>query len=420
MQLLKAWNADARKSPDDRYVAVCDGVRILAIFMVVWFHVWQQSWLYPGIELFGKKISLDPLVRSGYMHVDIMILISGFCLYLPYTRLKPGEPLLGALTFYKKRLIRITPSYYLTIAIMLVVAIATDAYRNGYPTLELDLITHLTFTQMFRMETYYFTHLNAALWTIALEMQLYLVFPLIARLMRRFPIPTTLIPLMACTYFRWILQNALWEITPYFNQFPAYLDVFVLGMFTALLYGKMRNLPHNALTRILCSAGTVLAFACIIRLAFSQSSYGNAGLLQQGQVMHRLPLALAGAALLLLAGNAGWIIRHVLGNPLTHFLTGISMHIYIWNQVLAVWILQSRIIPSAFEHPNYEGDHEWQVKYTFACFAVTLIVAVIMTYGFERPVARLLMRKKAKPETNAAASPADKLAERENGEKQIT
>lgn len=404
MQLLRAWNNDARQTPDDHYVAVCDGIRILAIFMVVWFHVWQQSWLYAGLELFGKRISLDPLVRSGYMHVDLMILISGFCLYLPYTRIAPSQPLPGILGFYKKRLVRIAPSYYLTIAIMLAVAIATDAYKSGYPTLQMDLITHLTFTQMFRMETYYFTHLNAALWTIALEMQLYLVFPFLARLMRRFPVLTTLVPLVACTYFRWILQHALWDITPYFNQFPAYLDVFVLGMFTAFLYGRMRSLPHNALTRILCSAGTVLAFICIIRLAFSQSSYGNAGVLQQGQVMHRLPMALAGAALLILAGNAGWLIRHVLGNPLTHFLSGISMHIYIWNQVLAVWLLQYRVVPSNFEHPNYEGDHVWQVRYTAVCAVVILIVAVVMTYGFERPVTRLLLGRKAQKQPDASAA----------------
>ncbi|MBQ8092422.1 MAG: acyltransferase [Clostridia bacterium] len=392
MQWFKAWKADAEQLPDDRYVAVCDGIRILAIFMVVWFHIWQQSWLYPVLTLFGRNISFDPLVRSGYMHVDLMILISGFCLYLPYTRLQPGQPLPSFLSFYKKRLVRIAPSYYLTIAIMLVVAIVTDAHHNNYPTLSLDLITHLTFTQMFRMETYYYTHLNAALWTICLEMQLYLVFPIVARLMRRQPILTTLVPVAACTYFRWVLMNAQWDIKPYFNQFPAYFDIFVLGMFTAFLYGKLRTCPHNIFTRIVCSAGTVAALAMIIRLAYAQSSMGNAGYIEQGQVMHRLPLALAGACLLLFAGNAGWLVRHILGNPVMHFLSGISMHIYIWNQVLAVWILQLRIIPSVYEHPNYEGDHPWQLQFTLACFAITFAVAVLLTYFFERPVARRLMR----------------------------
>ena len=91
MNPIKRWTEDAKKQPDVRHVDTCDGVRALAIMIVVWYHIWQQSWLYPTIQLFGKSISFDPLVRSGYIWVDIMILISGFCLYLPWARLAPGE-----------------------------------------------------------------------------------------------------------------------------------------------------------------------------------------------------------------------------------------------------------------------------------------------------------------------------------------
>lgn len=44
-----------------------------------------------------------------------------------------------------------------------------------------DLVSHLTYTQMFAYDTYYATNLGGALWTLALEMQLYLLFPLLAR-----------------------------------------------------------------------------------------------------------------------------------------------------------------------------------------------------------------------------------------------
>lgn len=39
-----------------------------------------------------------------------------------------------------------------------------------------DLATHLTYTQMFTYNTYYATKLGGALWTLALEMQLYALF----------------------------------------------------------------------------------------------------------------------------------------------------------------------------------------------------------------------------------------------------
>ena len=46
-----------------------DGLRVLMIFVVSWYHIWQQSWLQPWIRIdfLGIEYSLDWLVRSGYI-----------------------------------------------------------------------------------------------------------------------------------------------------------------------------------------------------------------------------------------------------------------------------------------------------------------------------------------------------------------
>ena len=111
MNPIKRWLDDARARPSLRYVESCDGLRTMAVLIVAWFHIWQQSWLFPGLTVLGKDISLDPLVRSGYMWVDMMILISGFCLYLPWARMRyEGEELARPMDFYVRRLARIHPS----------------------------------------------------------------------------------------------------------------------------------------------------------------------------------------------------------------------------------------------------------------------------------------------------------------------
>ena len=46
-----------------RYFAAADVLRVLCIFTVAWFHIWQQSWLYPELTVLGRTISFDPLVR---------------------------------------------------------------------------------------------------------------------------------------------------------------------------------------------------------------------------------------------------------------------------------------------------------------------------------------------------------------------
>lgn len=393
MNPIKFWMEDARKQPDVRRVDTCDGVRALAIMIVVWYHIWQQSWLYPEIRIFGKSISFDPLVRSGYIWVDIMILISGFCLYLPWARLAQGEKGQSPLAFYRRRLIRIHPSYLLTLAIMFGVALATEAYGNNRAFMAADLATHLTYTQMFTYNTYYATKLGGALWTLALEMQLYALFPLFARAFKR----SSLITLAAMTGFslavRAYIASRYPDVSLYFNQLPAYLDTFALGMAAAAVHVRLSRTPHNAWTRILCSLLSVAAVCLLWNVVRAQAGCATTEAIRLGQMNRRMAMGLLGAVLLTASANAGWLVRHIFANPLTRFISAISLHLYIWHQTIAVWLLKSRLIPSAFENPNYSGDAVWQGRFTLACFVISIAAAMLLTYGFERPVAKLLGKK---------------------------
>ena len=97
-------------------IGVLDGIRAIAIFLVAWYHIWQQSWLQPLTE----HVNLDWLVRNGSILVDMMILLSGFCLFLPYARdMVYGDKTDTVSGFYVKRVARIVPSYYLSVLIVL-------------------------------------------------------------------------------------------------------------------------------------------------------------------------------------------------------------------------------------------------------------------------------------------------------------
>lgn len=51
-----------------------------------------------------------------------------------------------------------------------------------------DVVMHLTFTQTFNPATYIATPIGVASWTIAIEMQAYLIFPLLARWAMKIPL----------------------------------------------------------------------------------------------------------------------------------------------------------------------------------------------------------------------------------------
>ena len=77
-------------APSSRRIPELDGLRVILVFIVSWYHFWQQSWLTP----YAGRVSLDFLVRSGYMPVDGTILLSAFLLFLPYARaMFEGDPI---------------------------------------------------------------------------------------------------------------------------------------------------------------------------------------------------------------------------------------------------------------------------------------------------------------------------------------
>jgi len=390
---IRLWLDDAKTAPDTRHVDTCDGIRAAAIMIVAWFHIWQQSWLYPGLDVFGEHISFDPLVRSGYMWVDIMILISGFCLALPWARLYvDGGAQPNTLDFYAKRLIRIHPSYMLAVTVMFIVALTTGAYYSA-KHLRLDLFSHLTYTHTFFYDAYYASNLGGALWTLAIELQFYLIFPFLAREFLKSPVMTVAAMISTALAVRGFIADTFSDVSLYFNQLPAYLDTFALGMLAALCHVWFSKRRHGALTRILCSVGCIIVIALFWDVVRDQAHMSGTMDIRRGQMAHRLQMGMLGAALLVLSANAGLIVRRLLSNPVTRFISSVSMQFYIWHQTLAVWILQYRLIPSEAEHPNYEGDHRWQVIYTAVCFLGGLVVAAALTYGFERPVAKALQGK---------------------------
>ena len=120
-------------------IAVLDGVRAYAILIVMGFHLWQQSWLqnlipHDLLQPFGvRDFSLTWVPRTGYMFVDVLLLLSGFCLFLPYAR-QMADPLArepdAPGLFFRKRATRILPSYYFCLLVSLLFLVRPAQYAR--------------------------------------------------------------------------------------------------------------------------------------------------------------------------------------------------------------------------------------------------------------------------------------------------
>ena len=326
-----------------------DGLRVLMIFIVSWYHIWQQSWLSPAIGSW----SLDYLVRSGYIWVDGTVLLSSFLLFLPYAKaMRVKGPAPDTRDFYYRRVRRILPGYYFIIlAVLFGIAIPWKLYTTPQFLVK-DVATHLTFTFTFFWDTYIATPLGAASWTLALETQAYLLFPLIARGVMKKPVVTLCILCAVCFGFRaWCLW-ALVDYSMVVNQLINFLDVYVIGILAAMVYVRL-NEKRTALAvvektdesrteevkqqaaatgktpfawQIPATLIFAAAFFGLLQMLRFQARSGNTPTIQMNQMIYRPVYAILFTLLILSAPFALFPLRKLLGNRVTRFLGGISMN----------------------------------------------------------------------------------------------
>ena len=368
----------------ENYADAGDFLRAACVGLIGWYHIWQQSWLNPNLTLGSCTLRLYPLVACGYMFVDLMLLLSGFLLMLGWLSGRGRDPR----AFYAARAGRILPSYLLCIAVMLFAVALPEGLYGTQKHLWTDLLSHLTFTHNLFRDSYSYTHLNGALWTLAVEVQFYLIFPFLARAFARKPARCycAMVGLGACVRIAILLFAE--DSSIYVNRLSAMLDVYANGMLAACVYKRLAAAPQRAWRAWLSTLLTLASAALIYRILDAQLGRQGGENLRMGQMLWRYPLSALGCVFLVCGSRSIRLLRALFSNRVTRFLSGISFNFYIWHQFLAVKLKAWHIPPYSGDAPNREAQQPWQNQYTLLCFAAALAAALIVTYAVERPCAR--------------------------------
>ena len=169
-----------------------DELRGFAVLFVLAYHClfwpfksthlpWNESGVLRSFDVPTGFLLVSP-VTLGWGGVAIFFVISGFCIHLSHLK----EPTFGI--FFWKSFWRICPPYFITVFMFFVSDLLLHQIDKSDGAFQ--LATHLLMIHNFWTDSRF--GINPSFWSIAVEAQLYLIYPILLLLQRLFGWKTTI------------------------------------------------------------------------------------------------------------------------------------------------------------------------------------------------------------------------------------
>lgn len=404
-----AANSDVRTAASDRYNAAelkeswavgdkrntdgFTGLRGYAALWVMFFHT--CGIIIPIIGVVNPINKLSNLIHfdispvfTGWGGVEILFVLSGFLLFRPFADnlLNHTKPIpLG--DYFRRRLLRILPAYYVQIAIL--GYLSFHGYYEYQPLS--NWIAHLFMVHNFSPA--WSGNINGAWWTLPAEFNFYLLLPLLFLLIRRINIGAFFIGavLFAMAYRVILLPFIVGETVGYkaymFGQIMGKIDLFAYGMLGAFIYSKYGNIIAGKYKKVvevcLIATGVMGMWVILLKLKSIGEIYWNGGVF-----LYVFDPLFGFFILLLVLGITlnGKLTKSLFCNKPILFMGDISYGIYLWHfPVLRLIFDNKQILDKVHGFHNLAN-----MTLALAAFLVMTFVLAILSYKYiELPAMRL-------------------------------
>jgi peptidoglycan/LPS O-acetylase OafA/YrhL len=194
--LDRAFARLSRRTSSGRYIPEIDGLRFVAIALVVAFHAALMLRVATGHSLlvppFGRQVHRPGAVLpqapswpvaaalQGWFGVELFFVISGFILALPFVSaaLDGGRPV-ALKRYYLRRVTRLEPPYLLALTCFFILALAFGLANQA-------VLAHyaagLAYAHGIAFQS--INPVNAPVWSLEVEIQFYVLMPLMASVFR--------------------------------------------------------------------------------------------------------------------------------------------------------------------------------------------------------------------------------------------
>lgn len=351
----------------ERYYPHFDGIRAIAVFTVIVTHVWR--WLPPGFPPIGTIAVQTFFALSGFLITGILLNMKD--------QADAGESL-GFLMgrFYARRSLRILPLYYLAIVVAVLIPIH-DGFLSQVPWFLLYGSNWYTFIKA--EWTGYLSHF----WTLAVEEQFYLLWPLAVLLMPRRALIPVFVTLMATSFVaRLGLVATGWK--PHQIQVATFcqLEALVGGALLALLIKEGRSI---AAARLGIGAGlAALALLPVVMFCGMLKDENPTAL----AVYVALSTPMAACLGLFVIDRASRGIGGIVGRVLTLsplvYMGRISYGIYVWHNI--VLRLTERRFAGAWARLDEILPYLGSVTNLAVTTGLSVAVAAVTWHAFEAPI----------------------------------
>jgi len=298
-------------SPSSKYRPDIDGLRAIAVMLVVIFHAFPEA--MPG----------------GFIGVDIFFVISGFLITGIIVR-ELDQKRFSLLAFYNRRIRRIFPALIVVLCVTLVLGWLW-MLPAAYAQLSSDVFASAAFFANIALllQSGYFDIESAKkpllhLWSLGIEEQFYLIWPLLLMLVARLRLRMlTAVSVVGIASF--VLNVALIGSNPVATFYLPFTRAWELLAGAALACGWNQISQTGAASNRRALFG-VLLIATAAAVLDTKSAFPGWWAM----------LPVAGAALLLSA-PAAWFCQALLASPPMVWVGLISYPLYLWHWPLLVF-----------------------------------------------------------------------------------
>ncbi|MCP4614822.1 MAG: acyltransferase [Bradyrhizobium sp.] len=305
--------------PSSKYRPDIDGLRAIAVLLVLHFHAFPAA--MPG----------------GFVGVDVFFVISGFLITGIIAR-ELEQRRFSLLTFYSRRVRRIFPALIVVLIVSLVAGwlwmlpaafaqLGTDVFASAGFAANIALL----------LQSGYFDVESAKkpllhLWSLGIEEQFYLAWPLILMLVarRKWPIVAVAATLGIASFVLNVAMIGSHPVATFYLPFTRAFEL-LLGAVLACRWDRVDQGRRNSDIRAWTGAAMIAAAAALLD---SHSAFPGWWAI----------LPVVGSALLLSAPGA-WLCRVALASPALVWIGLISYPLYLWHWPLLVFAATIKFAP---------------------------------------------------------------------------